>query len=848
MRGADWEAPSIAREVEEEELYYESLDRVLSSSSSSTSASDDDADHRHHRRSLRGASLLPPLSSSYDVWISEPSSVEERRNRLLLQMGLGGDPALALARPKSPSRDAAGSRTVEQEVGPSAVSFPDSLRSDVAVIVRSRSDGSVDPNCVRSERTERISLGSGPATDKPPLVGRSWSLTAAKCGGLEGGGLQQPCTIRNLDDGREFVVKEMRQDGMWNKLKEVGTGRQLTMEEFEIFVGRSPLVQELMRRQSVEESGSDESKRNDYGCGGPGGGLRAGEGSLRSKKKGSWLKSIKNIAGTVVSGGHHQRERRSNDERETSSEKGGRRSSSATDDSLDGSHSTHHGPERIRVRQYGKSYKELTGLYITQAIQAHNGAIWTIKFSLDGRLLASGGEDCVIHVWEVAGLEKKAEFFPEGEIGEDGNCHPLISAFANGTPEPAVALSSAEASHWEKKRWSKVPHSRRSVSSDHLMLPEHVFALLDKPIFSFRGHTKDVLDLSWSKSQHLLSSSMDKTVRLWDTSFCSCLKTFSHSDYVTCIQFNPVDEKYFISGSLDKKVRIWSIPDRQIVDWNDLHEIVTAVCFTPNGQAAMVGTHKGSCHLFDTSENKLHIKDQIYLQSNKNKSSNKKITGFQFVPGSSSEVLITSADSRIRVVNGVELMHKFKGFRNTSSQISASMTPNGKYVICASEDSHVYIWRYDACSQPSKAKGIVNSMQSYEHFQCQDVTVAVAWPHPSATGLVAGHSNMQNGFSPVSASEAEGQTQINNGHKNSSSSLSVYTQSPVHRDIPSRIDSPTWSKEKMPRNELSPQSSGELHNGALLVQSKLAWGMAIVTAGQGGEIRIYQNFGFPFRV
>lgn len=79
----------------------------------------------------------------------------------------------------------------------------------------------------------------------------------------------------------------------------------------------------------------------------------------------------------------------------------------------------------------------------------------------------------------------------------------------------------------------------------------------------------------------------------------------------------------------------------------------------------MVGTHKGSCHLFDTSgmnsyptnqlndlpfqfgtvvfipycdsscvlkfpvENKLHIKDQIYLQSNKNKSSNKKITGFQ---------------------------------------------------------------------------------------------------------------------------------------------------------------------------------------------------------------------------
>jgi len=33
----------------------------------------------------------------------------------------------------------------------------------------------------------------------------------------------------------------------------------------------------------------------------------------------------------------------------------------------------------------------------------------------------------------------------------------------------------------------------------------------------------------------------------------------------------------------------------------------------------------------------------------------------QFAPGSSSEVLITSADSRVRVVDGIDLVHKFKG-------------------------------------------------------------------------------------------------------------------------------------------------------------------------------------------
>jgi len=56
------------------------------------------------------------------------------------------------------------------------------------------------------------------------------------------------------------------------------------------------------------------------------------------------------------------------------------------------------------------------------------------------------------------------------------------------------------------------------------------------------------------------------------------------SGTVTCIQFNPADDRYFISGSLDAKVRIWSIPDRQVVDWTDLHEMVTSACYTPDGQ------------------------------------------------------------------------------------------------------------------------------------------------------------------------------------------------------------------------------------------------------------------------
>jgi WD40 repeat protein len=60
---------------------------------------------------------------------------------------------------------------------------------------------------------------------------------------------------------------------------------------------------------------------------------------------------------------------------------------------------------------------------------------------------------------------------------------------------------------------------------------------------------------------------------------------------VTCVQFNPANEKYFISGSIDGKVRIWEIPGCQVADWADIKEIITAVCYRQNGQVCSSPNH-----------------------------------------------------------------------------------------------------------------------------------------------------------------------------------------------------------------------------------------------------------------
>ena len=97
------------------------------------------------------------------------------------------------------------------------------------------------------------------------------------------------------------------------------------------------------------------------------------------------------------------------------------------------------------------------------------------------------------------------------------------------------------------------------------------------------------------QNNFLLSSSTDKTVRLWHIERKECLCAFQHQDFVTSVAFHPKDDRYFLSGSLDAKLRLWSIPDKKVHCWTQLPELITCVTFTSEGQVAIAGTFVGVC-------------------------------------------------------------------------------------------------------------------------------------------------------------------------------------------------------------------------------------------------------------
>lgn len=330
------------------------------------------------------------------------------------------------------------------------------------------------------------------------------------------------------------------------------------------------------------------------------------------------------------------------------------------------------------------------------------GAIWAMQFSKDGKYLAAGGQDKVVRIWQAMCSKDDRTTHEKGEDAAGG----------------AGGMYSG---------------------SNGVRLNAPVF--MSDPIQEYLGHTGDILDLDWSKNNFLLSSSMDKTVRLWHVTRKECLCCFQHSDFVTSIAFHPRDDRFFLAGSLDSKLRLWSIPDKSVAFWNELPDLITAVAFTPDGRMAIAGCLSGLCLFYETEGLRYHT--QLHVRSTHGRNAKgSKITGIKTItfppedPNGEVKILITSNDSRVRIYNARDksLETKFKGLENTCSQIHASFSDDAKYIISGSEDRKVYIWNVEQGDADKKDK------RPLEYFEAHSAIVTVAAMAPVKTKQLLGES------------------------------------------------------------------------------------------------------------
>jgi tRNA A-37 threonylcarbamoyl transferase component Bud32 len=187
------------------------------------------------------------------------------------------------------------------------------------------------------------------------------------------------------------------------------------------------------------------------------------------------------------------------------------------------------------------------------------GAVASVAFSADGKLLASVGDEAELLVRTLADGKTA---FDVGKLPARARC---------------VAFS-ADNQHWA------TGHEDHTVRVWHQSTGQLLHTLT--------GHTQSITALAFSgDGTRLVSASADGTIRWWTPRAGTVSETppVTHQGAVLSVAFSP-DGNQLLTGSRDRTMRLWDTNTGQLLGTYPHETAVYAVAFSPNGQRVASGS------------------------------------------------------------------------------------------------------------------------------------------------------------------------------------------------------------------------------------------------------------------
>lgn len=264
-----------------------------------------------------------------------------------------------------------------------------------------------------------------------------------------------------------------------------------------------------------------------------------------------------------------------------------------------------------------------------------NGDLYirSVCFSPDGKLLATGAEDKLIRIWDLAtkriikilrGHEQdiySLDFFPDGDRLVSGSGDRTVRIWDLRSSQCSLTLSIedgvttvAVSPNGNLIAAGSLDKTVRVWDSSTGFLVEK----LDSGNESGNGHQDSVYSVAFSTNGHQIASgSLDRTVKLWNlegkadagllssgangqslSKKSSCEVTYvGHKDFVLSVCSTP-DSKFILSGSKDRGVTFWDLVSGNPLLMLQGHRnsvILVAVSFNSLATEGVFATGSGDC-------------------------------------------------------------------------------------------------------------------------------------------------------------------------------------------------------------------------------------------------------------
>jgi len=122
----------------------------------------------------------------------------------------------------------------------------------------------------------------------------------------------------------------------------------------------------------------------------------------------------------------------------------------------------------------------------------------------------------------------------------------------------------------------------------------------------FVGHTKEVLSCTFSfDNRQIISAGADKTFKLWNT-LADCKytnDTSNHSEWVSCVRYSPVPKNpYFATAGWDGKLKIWNQSFSIRYSFKAHQDNINSLAIAPLGTYIATGGKENTVKVWDLND------------------------------------------------------------------------------------------------------------------------------------------------------------------------------------------------------------------------------------------------------
>lgn len=330
----------------------------------------------------------------------------------------------------------------------------------------------------------------------------------------------------------------------------------------------------------------------------------------------------------------------------------------------------------------------------------HDGFAFTVAFSLDSALLATGGADRLIHLWDVTDSNaqkwRRLRTLKGHSHYVTGLCfHPNRAQLASSSFDGTVRVwdtTSGESMHTLQRGSGRVWSVAFSPDGNHLAYggSDQSVCLWEldgaaggaQCIKVVRGYANSIRSVALSPDGTLLATaSQDREARLWQLDTGRCIATLSgHIGSLWHVHFSP-DGILLVSAGHDHVIRIWDVASGRCV-----HEIeqvggCDGTSFHPNGEILATANLDHTVTLWDVKSWK-----QVAMLHD----FETEVWAIAFSPNGM--LLATGGmDGTVRLWdwhNGRSLCT----FQHSSFVRSVNFSADGRWLASSSYDSSVCLW------------------------------------------------------------------------------------------------------------------------------------------------------------